>query len=119
MRFMYRRGPGVRAIWLAAAALQLTLPTAVAWVDAHLEAESRRPSAAAHIESHSTPACAHVHSPDCAFCQFIAHQFASPSSVAYALSLADQVFPAAPSYVQHHRSPLARLPHQRAPPALL
>jgi hypothetical protein len=108
----------MRAIWLAAAALQLTLPAAVVWVDARLDAESRGPGAVAHIESHSTPACAHVHPPDCAFCQFAGHQFGSPSRVSLALSLADHVFPGQ-SHVQHHWNPPTRLPHQRAPPALL
>jgi len=64
-----RRSPAVRACWLLAATLQLTLPGAAAWADARLDAGESH--AVAHIESHTTNSCARIHAPDCALCHFL------------------------------------------------
>src|SRR3989442_11964565 len=57
----------VRIPLLLLALLQLSMPVAVAWADAQLG----EPSGPAHIESHSTSACARVHPSDCAFHRFL------------------------------------------------
>ncbi|TLY53540.1 MAG: metal ABC transporter permease [Gemmatimonadetes bacterium] len=73
MRSMGQRPPALRALWLATALLQLTLPGAAAWADARLDtAESH---AVAHIESHTTNSCARIHAPDCALCHFLTAPF--------------------------------------------
>jgi len=58
--------------------LQLSVPAAAAWADARL-GEATGP---AHIESHSTAACARVHPADCAFHRFLAAPLArTPATV--------------------------------------
>jgi hypothetical protein len=59
----------VRALWLAAAVLQLALPGAAACADARLDMAEAH--AVAHIESHTTNSCARIHAPDCALCHFL------------------------------------------------
>jgi hypothetical protein len=116
---MYRRGPAVRAIGLILASLQLTLPATVAWVDACLDIAAPNPAAAAHVDAPGTPTHAHVHPPDCPFCQFIGHQFDGASRVSLPSVFASHVVPERPSDAPHYWIPATRLPRQRAPPALL
>jgi hypothetical protein len=70
-----RRSPLSRALWLAAALLQLTLPGVTAWADARLERESRSPRGASHIEAHHTADCPRTHPPDCGLCRHLATPF--------------------------------------------
>jgi len=66
---MVRYSRSTRSILGLVAALQLAAPGAAAWADALLDAQGR--DAPVHIESHSTPACAHVHPADCGLCHFL------------------------------------------------
>ncbi|NUQ21023.1 MAG: hypothetical protein HOQ09_08690, partial [Gemmatimonadaceae bacterium] len=68
---MLARRPLLRAFSLVYAVLQLLLPGAVSMADARLEAASIAAHPVAHVESHSTPACARVHPEDCALCRVI------------------------------------------------
>ena len=113
---MSKPSPALQACWLIIAVLQLVLPGAAALADAQLDAAGAH--AKAHIESHTTSACARIHAPDCALCQFLTapvtpgrpnpFRFARAADRAY-----DLAAPPAPS-----RS-FARLhPPPRAPPAL-
>ncbi|PYO76392.1 MAG: hypothetical protein E6K55_07730 [Gemmatimonadetes bacterium] len=116
MRSMGQRPPALRALWLATALLQLTLPGAAAWADARLDtAESH---AVAHIESHTTNSCARIHAPDCALCHFLTAPVAVGRAVTLPVAGADHRLPG--------RIALAGLPYRlsrphpqpRAPPAL-
>jgi hypothetical protein len=72
-----------RSLWLRTplfllTLLQLSVSAAAAWADARV-GEATGP---AHIESHSTAACARVHPADCAFHRFLAAPLArTPSTV--------------------------------------
>ncbi len=66
---MSKPSPALQACWLIIAVLQLVLPGAAALADAQLDAAGAH--AKAHIESHTTSACARIHAPDCALCQFL------------------------------------------------
>src|SRR5213594_1125031 len=59
----------MRSIRLFTALLQLSLPGAAAWADAQLDTAGAH--ATAHVESHTTSACARIHPPDCALCRFL------------------------------------------------
>lgn len=93
--------------------LQLSMPVAVAWADARV-GESTGP---AHIESHSTSACARVHPADCAFHRFLSAPLArTPATV---IELRDGRT-LAWSLVAAERAAIATgltLPDSRAPPA--
>jgi hypothetical protein len=111
-----RRSRAVRACWLLAAVLQLLLPGAAAWADAQLDAAGAH--ATAHVESHTTSACARIHPPDCALCHFLGAPFTGRHAAALhpATSDARATRPVEPVPV---RSALARFfPPPRAPPAL-
>jgi len=98
------------------AVLQLGLSGAAALADAQLDAAGAH--AKAHIESHTTSACARIHAPDCALCQFLTAPVTPgrPNPFRFARA-ADRAFdlaaPAAPprSFARLHPPP-------RAPPAL-
>lgn len=107
---------GARALQLGAALLQLVLPGAAAWADARLDSAGAH--ATAHVESHTTSACARIHPPDCALCHFLSAPFSGRRVVALHLDTGDAraTRPVAPVPV---RSALARFfPPPRAPPAL-
>ncbi|PYO70070.1 MAG: hypothetical protein DMD69_00850 [Gemmatimonadetes bacterium] len=59
----------MRSVRLFTALLQLSLPGAAAWADAQLDSAGAH--ATAHVESHTTSACARIHPPDCALCRFL------------------------------------------------
>ena len=113
---MSKPSPALQACWLIIAVLQLVLPGAAALADAQLDAAGAH--AKAHIESHTTSACARIHAPDCALCQFLTapvtpgrpnpFRFARAADRAY-----DLAAPPAPprSFARLHPPP-------RAPPAL-
>ena len=105
-----------RAFRLCAALLQLLLPGAAAQADARLDAAGAH--ATAHVESHTTSACARIHPPDCALCHFLSAPFAGHRAAALrpATSDARATRPVEPVPV---RSARARFfPPPRAPPAL-
>src|SRR5437899_11285314 len=116
MRSMGQRPPALRALWLATALLQLTLPGAAAWADARLDtAESH---AVAHIESHTTNSCARIHAPDCALCHFLAAPAVTARAAALRLNVADN-WPLLGTGPTAQPRPLARPhPQPRAPPTL-
>ena len=110
------QAPVGRAFRLAAALLQLGLPGAAAWADARLDAAGTR--AAAHVESHTTAACARVHPPDCALCHFLTAPLAPrrPATLRVA-STSDRVpWRAEPARLPHALS--RPHPQPRAPPPL-
>src|SRR2546426_1801469 len=77
---MHRRSLPVRALWLLAVVLQVGLPPAAAAADARLDAAGAH--ATAHVESHTTSACARIHPPDCALCHFLSAPFAGHRAAA-------------------------------------
>jgi hypothetical protein len=113
---MPRRSRAVRTGWLLAAVLQLLAPGAAAWADARLDTAGAH--ATAHVESHTTSACARIHPPDCALCHFLTAPFSGRRPVALRLATSDAraARPVEPVPV---RSALARFfPPPRAPPVL-
>ena len=111
-----RRSPLSRALWLAAALLQLTLPGVTAWADARLERESRSPRGASHIEAHHTADCPRTHPPDCGLCRHLATPFTRAAPPRFELPQArDDDAPRAPSPRPARPAPFA-LALSRAPP---
>lgn len=111
---MRKRSLVVRATLLFLTLLQFSVPAAAAWADARLEHRS----GPAHIESHSTAACARVHPTDCAFHRFLAAPFARSAPVVWR-TRQGQGIRSTPSAVE--RSSTAAdltLPDSRAPPTL-
>jgi len=111
---MQKRSMWVRAPLLLLALVQFSVPAAAAWADARI-GEASGP---AHIESHSTAACARVHPADCAFHRFLSAPLArNPSTVIRIRE--GRGIRWAPSVVE--RSATAAdltLPDSRAPPTL-
>src|SRR5436189_4661567 len=94
--------------------LQLRVSVAVAWADAQVG----EPSGPAHIESHSTSACARVHPSDCAFHRFLSAPLARTPATVIRLRDGRTV---AWSLVAAERAAIATgltLPDSRAPPTL-
>ncbi len=103
----------VRSSWLAFAALQLVLPGAAALADATLDIAGAHERA--HIESHSTTACARVHPADCALCRFLTTALVAGAAASVPTS------DAAPRNtpliaLRHPPSTFVLLPRSRAPP---
>jgi len=109
-----------RSMWLRTplfllTLLQLSVPAAASWADARAGEQSTGP---AHIESHSTDACARIHPADCAFHRFLSAPLAGHAAAV--LRFADRRSTAWTS----HAPPDVRsvthlsLPDSRAPPPL-
>jgi len=113
---MLRPSRSARAVWLACALMQLSLPGAAAWADALLDHAPVGP-AATHFESHTTGSCPRVHSPDCALCQFLTAPRSTAQQIMFAFGLASGRIrlPAAP--VLGRRAGRLFHPQPRAPPA--
>ena len=110
---MTRRSPFARSAWLAFAALQLVLPGAAALADATLDIAGAHERA--HIESHSTAACARVHPSDCALCRFLTSALAAGTATSVPTS--DAVPRNAPPVtLPRGASAVVLLPRSRAPP---
>ena len=110
---MTRRSRFVRSVWLAFAALQLALPGAAALADATLDIAGAHERA--HIESHSTAACARVHPADCALCRFLTTALAAGTATSVPTS--DAVPRSAPLVtLSHPACAVLLLPRSRAPP---
>jgi hypothetical protein len=108
-----QRSRFVRSVWLAFAALQLALPGAAALADANLDSAGAQERA--HIESHSTTACARVHPADCALCRFLTTALAAGTAAAVPTS--DAAPRSTPVIaLRHPASALVVLPRSRAPP---
>ncbi|PYP25627.1 MAG: hypothetical protein DMD51_08120 [Gemmatimonadetes bacterium] len=106
----------MHSVRLLTALLQLSLPGAAAWADARLDSAGAH--ATAHVESHTTSACARIHPPDCALCHFLSAPFAGRRAAALRLATsgARTPRPVEPAPV---RNALARFfPPPRAPPVL-
>jgi len=94
--------------------LQLSMPVAAAWADAQVG----EPSGPAHIESHSSSACARVHPSDCAFHRFLSAPLARTSATVITFRDGRTL---AWSLVAAERAAIATgltLPDSRAPPAV-
>ncbi len=103
----------VRFTWLAFAALQIVLPGAAALADATLDIAGVHERA--HIESHSTAACARVHPSDCALCRFLTSALAAGTATSVPTS--DAVPRRAPLVtLSHPARAVVLLPRSRAPP---
>jgi hypothetical protein len=108
-----RRSRFVRSVWLCFATLQLLLPGAAALADATLDIAGAHERA--HIESHSTTACARVHPADCALCRFLTTAFASEAAATIPTSEAvPRIAP--PVVLSRPASAVVFLPRSRAPP---
>ncbi len=103
----------VRSAWLAFAALQLALPGAAALADATLDMAGAHERA--HIESHSTTACARVHPADCALCRFLTSALAAGTATSVPTS--DAAPRSTPLVtLSHPARAVVLLPRSRAPP---
>jgi len=103
----------VRSAWLAFAALQLVLPGAAALADATLDIAGAHERA--HIESHSTAACARVHPADCALCRFLTTALAAGTAAIVPTS--DAAPRSTPVVTLNHSArAVVLLPRSRAPP---
>ena len=115
MAAMRRRSPFHHALLLAAAALQFSVPAAAAIADARLDGAATGP---AHIESHSTSACARIHPPDCVFHRLLSTPVAVGRPVALGLRFETQRMPVLLARSGAHARLQQRLPDSRAPPPL-
>ena len=107
---------GMRVFRLLTALLQLSLPAAAAWADARPDVAGAH--ATAHVESHTTSACARIHPPDCALCHFLSAPFTGGHTAALRLATSDAratrpIQPVPPRGAVPHF-----FPSPRAPPAL-
>ena len=97
------------------AALQLSLPGAAAWADARLDSAVAGP---AHIESHSTAACARIQPADCAFHRFLSAPLATGRPVVFRLRDGSTTSLAVAAHVIPRPARAAGVHHSRAPPTL-
>ena len=113
---MSKPSPALQACWLIIAVLQLVLPGAAALADAQLDAAGAH--AKAHIESHTTSACARIHAPDCALCHFLTAPLVPRRPAAPPVDgLGDTARPGVEAARPPHAVARAH-PQPRAPPAL-
>jgi len=111
-----RSRPFKTRVYLALlAAVQLSLPGAVAWADARLDTAAAGP---AHIESHSTSACVRIHPTDCAFHRFLSAPIATGRPVVFRIRDGYRTMPPVAAYVFARAALSAGLHHSRAPPTL-
>jgi hypothetical protein len=111
---MRKRSLWVRTPLFLLTLLQLSVPAAAAWADARIG----EPSGPAHIESHSTAACARIHPADCAFHRFLSAPLARNAATVVRIR-EGQGIRWTPTLLQ--RSSAAAdltLPDSRAPPTL-
>lgn len=114
MPSMHKRSLWVRTPLLLLTLLQFSVPAAAALADAR-EGESTGP---AHIESHSTSACARVHPADCAFHRLLSAPLARTSATVIVFCDGRTL---AWSLVAAERAAIATgltLPDSRAPPVI-
>ena len=97
------------------AALQLSLPGAAAWADARLDSGAAGP---AHIESHSTAACARIHPADCAFHRFLSAPLTTGRPVVFRIRDSYRSVSPVAAHVIPRAALAAGLHHSRAPPTL-
>src|SRR5207247_8507045 len=112
---MPKRSPFVRSCLLAAAALQLSVPAAAALADAQLDGAATGP---AHIESHSTPACARIHPPDCVFHRLLSTPVSAGRPVALGLRFDTQRMPVLVAGQARHRGHQPPLPDSPSAPSI-
>jgi hypothetical protein len=114
---MRRHSRSARAVWLACALMQLTLPGAAAWADALLDATPVGP-ATTHFESQTTGSCPRLHPPDCVLCQFLTAPRSTAQRISFAFDLAAiRIRPLAAPVLAFRAGRLSH-PESRAPPAL-
>jgi glutathione S-transferase len=113
---MRTRSRVLRLSSLLAAALQLASPSAAAWADARLDAESA--GARPHIESHTTAACTRVHAADCALCSFLSAPLAAGRMALPELARRESRRAALPNPALAERAGERSHPQPRAPPTL-
>ncbi len=107
---------GMRVFRLLTALLQLSLPAAAAWADARLDVAGAH--ATAHVESHTTSACARIHPPDCALCHFLSAPFTVSHAAALRLATSDARAARPIQPVPPRGAVPGFFPPPRAPPAL-
>lgn len=108
-----------RSLWLRAplfvlTLLQLSVPAAAALADARL-GEATGP---AHIESHSTDACARVHPSDCVFHRFLAAPIARTAPTVFRIRDGQGIRSTPSASVRSAAAADLTLPDSRAPPPL-
>ncbi len=95
------------------AAVQLSLPGAVAWADARLDTAAAGP---AHVESHSTSACIRIHPADCAFHRFLSAPLATGRPIVFRIRDGYRTMPPVAAHVLTRAALSAGLHYSRAPP---
>jgi len=114
---MLRHSRLTRALWLACALMQLSLPGAAAWADALTDVTPVGPRST-HFESQTTGSCPRLHPPDCALCHFLTAPQTTAERVSFALDFtAGLVRPRAARAVASRAGRLSH-PQPRAPPLL-
>ena len=114
---MLRHSRSARALWLACALMQLSLPGAAAWADALTDVTPVGPRST-HFESQTTGSCPRLHPPDCALCHFLTAPRTTAERVSFALDFtARRVRLPAARAVACRASRLSH-PQPRAPPVL-
>src|SRR5213079_3553872 len=106
----------MRSVRLFTALLQLSLPGAAAWADAQLDSAGAH--ATAHVESHTTSACARIHPPDCALCHFLTAPALTGRATPLRLDVADRLATRPVDPAGTARALARPHPQPRAPPAL-
>ncbi len=110
----------LRLLALVVALVQLIGPAAASLADAQLEAAGNGPNAASHIEAHSRPECARVHTDDCALCQYLATAFGQPAPpVTPAPAALAAIRPPVAEILGYAPTALGALPYSRGPPDLV
>src|SRR5947209_2884966 len=114
---MLRQSRFVRALWLACALMQLSLPEAAAWADALTDVTPVGPGST-HFESQTTGSCPRLHPPDCALCHFLTAPGTTAERISFAVDFtAGRVrLPGVPAVA--YRAGRLSHPQPRAPPLL-
>ena len=114
---MLRHSRLTRALWLACALMQLSLPGAAAWADALTDVTPVGPGST-HFESQTTGSCPRLHPPDCALCHFLTAPQTTAERVSFALDFtAGRAWHPAARAIANSASRLSH-PQPRAPPLL-
>src|SRR5258707_8584659 len=111
---MPNRSLWVRTPLLLLSLLQFSLPAVAAWADARI-GEASGP---AHIESHSTAACARIHPADCAFHRFLSAPLATGRPLVFRFRDGYRIASPLTTSVTPQAALAAGVHHSRAPPTL-
>lgn len=115
---MSHRSVRLRLLALCVALVQLFGPAAATLADVQVELAALGPQSASHIESHRRPECAHVHSDDCALCQYLSTGANEPAAPTLPVAVAAIGGPGADRLLGRANARCRLVRRSRAPPVV-